>query len=346
MSVYRKGRFFHYDFVHRGRRHYGTTGQDTRRAAEAVERARRLEVALGVVADAGDLTIDEAAGRYLDEKGEAADRMLEPRLRVMVECIGKATLLKEIDASKVSGAIARRRGMGRKRAAASEDQTPRRPSNGTVNRDIIDSTLRPLLNRARKVWGARTLHEIEWKALRLKEPKGVVREYSDQEMEAWRAQLPESYHLPMDILLTYGLRLGELFFLPDAVDGEGRRLTIRGRKADDTLVIPLRLEHARLLAAMASTRKADEPVIGFEYEKFAGMLRRAAKRAGLTGGRFIHGARHHAATTILRSTGNLKLTQRLLGHASIHSTARYAHAVESDLRAALDALPSRQKTSQ
>lgn len=344
MSVYRKGRFFHYDFVHRGRRHYGTTGQDTRRAAEAVERARRLEVALGIVADAGDLTIDEAAGRYFDEKGNG-DKRVEYRLNLVVECIGKNTLLKEIDAAKVSAAMARRRGMGRKRAAKSEDQTPRRPSNGTVNRDMIDTTLRPLLNRARKVWGARSLHDIEWKDLRLKEPRGVVREYTEQEMAAWRAQLPESYHLPMDILLTYGLRLGELFFTAEALDGEGRRLTLRGRKADNTLVIPLRQEHARLLAAMASTRKPGQPVIGFEYEKFAGMLRRAAKRAGLSGGRYIHGARHHAATTILRATGNLKLTQRLLGHASIHSTARYAHAVEDDLRAALEALPPRRKTT-
>lgn len=339
MSVYRKGRLFHYDFVYRGRRFYGPTGQDTRRAAEAVERARRLEAALGVVADPGELTIDEAAGRYLDEKADATSRQLEYRLRVMVACVGKATLLKEIDAAKVAEAMARRRGMGRKRAAASEDKSLRRPTPSTVNRDIIDTTLRPLLNRARKVWGAKSLPAIEWKDLRMKEPKGIVREYTPDEITAWKAELPERYHFTLDLLLTYGMRFGELFFLPGDVDGAGKRLFLRDRKAGDTLTLPLRQEDARRLAAMASTRKPDEPVLGFEYEKLAGMLRRAARRAGLTGGRFIHGARHHAGTTLLRATGNLKLTQRMLGHATIQSTARYAHALEDDLRQAIDALP-------
>lgn len=337
MSVYPKGRWYHYDFVYRGRRHYGPTGQDTRRAAEAVERAKRLEAALGVVADAGELTIDEAAGRYLDEK--ACDSRTETRLRTMVHCIGKATLLREIDAARVAKAIARRRGMGRARAKGSADKSPRLPTPSTVNRDIIDTTLRPLLNRARKVWGAKTLHEIEWKALRLKEPKGIVREYTADEVAAWYAQLPPAYHLALDLVLTYGLRYGELFFTREAVDGIGMRLTVRERKADDSLVIPIRQEHARVLAAMASTRKADEPVLGFTYEKLAGMLRRAARRAGIAGGRHIHNGRHHAATTILRATGNLKLTQRMLGHATIQSTARYAHAADADLRAAIDALP-------
>ncbi len=45
-----------------------------------------------------------------------------------------------------------------------------------------------------------------------------------------------------------------------------------------------------------------------------------------------------AATTMLRTSGNLKLTQRMLGHASIQSTMRYAHATEDDLRAALNAM--------
>jgi integrase len=88
---------------------------------------------------------------------------------------------------------------------------------------------------------------------------------------------------------------------------------------------------------MASTRQAEETVFPFGYWGLYSRLRTAAERAGL-GRRAIHGARHHAATTILRATGNLKLTQRLLGHASIQSTMRYAHATEDDLRAALGAL--------
>ena len=328
MSVYPKGRFWHFDFVYKGRRFHGTTGQETRRAAEAVERARRLEAATGIGADAGDLTIDLAASRYLDEVGAqiSEDVQLKRRLLVVVDCVGKAKLLREIDTATIAEAIRRRR-----------KYPGRTPAPATINRDLIDHTLRPLLNRARKVWGARSLPAIDWKAVRLKEPKGIVREYTQAELEAWRVELEPVPRLALDLMLTYGLRFGELFFLPADVDGAAARLTIRNRKAGDSLTIPLIEQHARLLAAMASTRKSDETVFQFTYWGLHSRIRTAAARAGL-GARAVHGARHHAATTLLRATGNLKLTQRMLGHASIQSTMRYAHATEDDLRAALDAM--------
>jgi len=325
MSVYPKGRYWHYDFVYRGRRHYGSTGQETRRNAEAVERARRLEAATGTGQDAGDLTLDIAVSRYFDEVNhtlaEAVD--LQRRINVVLDCVGKGKLLREIDTATIADAIRRRR-----------KYPGRTPAPATINRDLIDHTLRPLLNRARKVWGAKSLPAIDWRAVRLKEPKGIVREYSNAEINAWRDGLEPVPRLALDLMLTYGLRFGELFFVAADVDGVGARLTLRNRKAGDTLTIPLMPEHARTLAAMASTRQADAYVFPYTYWGLMSRLRTAAAKAEL-GARAIHGARHHAATTLLRSTGNLKLTQRMLGHASIQSTMRYAHATENDLRDAL-----------
>jgi integrase len=243
----------------------------------------------------------------------------------------KGKLLKEIDTATIADAIKRRR-----------RYPGRTPAPATVNRDLIDHTLRPLLNRARKVWGAKSLPAIDWRAVRLKEPKGIVREFSDAEIDAWRAGLEPVPRLALDLMLTYGLRFGELFFLAADVDGVGARLTLRNRKAGDTLTVPLVPEHARTLAAMASTRKADEPVFAYTYWGLMSRLRTQAAKVGL-GARAIHGARHHAATTLLRTTGNLKLTQRMLGHASIQSTMRYAHATESDLRDALNTLHKARK---
>lgn len=328
MGVYRKGRFWHYDFIIKGRRFFGSTGQEAKRAAEAVERTRRLEAATGIGADAGDMTIDMASSRYHDEVNHtlAKDVNLYKRLVVMVDCVGKGKLLREIDTATIAEAIRRRRKF-----------PGRTPAPATINRDLIDHTLRPLLNRARKVWGARSLPAIDWRAVRLKEPKGLVREYSAKEIDAWRSGLEPVPRLALDLMLTYGLRFGELFFLPADVDGVEARLTLRDRKAGDTLTVPLLKDHARLLAAMASTRKAGETVFPFSYYGLYSRLRTAAASAQL-GGRAIHGARHHAGTALLRATGNLKLTQRMLGHASIQSTMRYAHATEADLRAALDGM--------
>lgn len=328
MGVYRKGKYWHYDFVFKGRRYHGSTGQETRRAAEAVERARRLEAATGYSEDAGCLTLDQAASRYHDEIAHtlSPEIYLYKRLMVTLDCVGKGRLLKEIDTSVIAEAIKKRR-----------KYPGRTPAPATINRDLIDHTLRPLLNRARKVWGAKSLPSIDWRSVRLKEPKGIVREYTQAEMDAWRSRLDPVPRLALDLMLTYGLRFGELFFLPGDVDGAAARLTLRGRKGGDTLTVPLLVDHARLLAAMASTRKANEPVFPFTYYSLHWRLRSAAAQAGL-GARAIHGARHHAATTLLRASGNLKLTQRMLGHASIQSTMRYAHATEGDLRAALDAM--------
>jgi integrase len=63
--------------------------------------------------------------------------------------------------------------------------------------------------------------------------------------------------------------------------------------------VPLREEHARELAARIGRARA----AGLEHPWFV---------------------------------DNLKLSQRLLGHANIQSTMRYAHALEGDLRAALE----------
>jgi len=50
----------------------------------------------------------------------------------------------------------------------------------------------------------------------------------------------------------------------------------------------------------------------------------------------FHDTRHTAATRVLRAS-NLKVAQRLLGHADIATTTKYAHALDDDIRAALNA---------
>ena len=67
---------------------------------------------------------------------------------------------------------------------------------------------------------------------------------------------------------------------------------------------------------------------------------RCLARAGLveegaTGGMNMHRGRHTAATELQRAHHDLRLTQLLLGHADIRSTARYAQLDTSDLAAAL-----------
>lgn len=368
MSVYKtpKSRFWQYDFKIEGRRFFGSTGQTTRRAAEKFEERKRREVGEGKYGSAENLTLDQACGSWWENtgqhRGDAVD--VERRLEMVQRLIPKSTLLKDIDDETVAAAIRQRRLIPYTKSNK-PDAKRYMPAPATVNRDIVE-TLRPVMRSAARLFGKRGLRvqEIEWGELLLEEPAGLVKIYGVEEQRAWRAECGPTTGLALELLLTYGPRFGELFFHVDDFDPEGPRVRIRsrlmpngerrkGRKRDTgTHVMPLSVAHGREVAArVARARTAGLEHIWFVEEKdeesgevvltpltyysLQGRLNDAADRAKVSPGRRIHGTRHHAGTNVLRSSGNLKLAQKLLGHANIQSTVRYAHALEDDLRAAL-----------
>jgi site-specific recombinase XerD len=69
-------------------------------------------------------------------------------------------------------------------------------------------------------------------------------------------------------------------------------------------------------------------------EGFKTAWRRSLDHAGVENFRF-HDTRHTAATRTLRS-GNLKVVQQMLGHNDLATTAKYAHAMIDDMRAAME----------
>lgn len=51
----------------------------------------------------------------------------------------------------------------------------------------------------------------------------------------------------------------------------------------------------------------------------------------------FHDLRHDLATKLLPETGNLKLVQRALDHSKIETTTRYAHVLEEEVLAGMEA---------
>lgn len=312
------------------------------------------------------MTLDEATGRWWDDvgvhRGDAVD--VERRLEMLNTLFGGGTLLKDIDAEAVANAIRKRRLIPYVKSKA-DDAKRYFPSPATVNRDVIEH-LRPVMKYAARLWENKglKLQTIPWGELRLEEPAGLVKIYGVDEQAAWRAECGPTTGFALELLLTYGVRFGELFFELDDFDPAGPRLNIRsrlmpdgerrrGRKRDNGAhVLPLKAEHAREVAArLGRARQAGLEHIWFvevtdekgkttleplTYYGMQARLNSAAERAGVSKGRRIHGARHHAGTTLLRNSGNVRMSQRLLGHADIRSTLRYAHVMEDDLRAALE----------
>lgn len=352
MSVYKpkQSRLWHYDFVLKGRRFHGSTGQDGRRAAEAVERRFRLEAAEGRLDDAGGLTLDQAAGRWWLEVGEhLRDHTLQRRLLQLVKLIGPGVRLNDIETKHVNAAVQKRRGQGYRRSE--EEGAKVYPvAARTVNKDVVN-LLRRIHNRARKLWGAKGLHEIAWGELELPSPPDPIVYYTAAQRTAWLAECDELARVCLQILLTYGLRKGELFFPLDAFDPDGPRLVLNRRKAGANTVPLKAADAADIAARLGRARAAGLETVWFEeqlnrrtgelelkpltYHGLTSRLRSAARRAEITIRGPIHGARHHAGTEALRRSKNIRTAGRLLGHADLKSTMRYAHALEDDVLSAL-----------
>lgn len=371
MSVYPRKRkngatVWHYDFVIEGRRFHGATGQTTRRAAETFEARKRQEVASGVI-DRPELTLDVAAGRWWADVGrhrsDAKDK--ERCIEWLIDRLGKTTLASAIRTSEVLELVAARRDEHARNVARDRGKVvgkARRVTAATVNRDVI-GTLRPILRHAEAVFED-PLPRILWAKASLREGDTPVREeFSSTELSAWMRHLGPIERAFLAMSSLYGLRFGEMFFPPDAVEAsdplaarlriaryKGRSGWREFRKGGGAHVIPLLEPEARLLGALAARARAagietiwaEDHGARLEPISYWGMhqrLRSAAKRAGLRPGRLIHGLRHHAATQILRVSGNLMLAKQTLGHSHVGTTQRYAHASDADVREGLAAIP-------
>lgn len=355
MSIYKpkNSPHWHYDFQHKGRRFYGSTGCTARRAAEAYEARIRHEQLTATTAKRPPITLDQAAGLYaasIDSKPSWPNA--RRTLAILVAAIGANRLLSEITQPELSRLVARRRSIGGGRVRA----------NSSVNREIEDwRALWRQADRARFDVGIMP----DWRQLMLPVKAKAPRELSPAEearlFQALRADLQ-----PMVLFaLRSGWRMSEVLSLRWAdVDFEAGVARVR-IKGGDTVVAPLSAQMRAILgsqpkvcaqvftyvAATSRTTHADKTGRhriarrrGERYPYSKSGWRKAwtsaLSAAGIDDFRF-HDLRHTTATRILRATGNLAATGKALHHSSLKTTMRYAHVLDEDVRNALDAADSR-----
>ncbi|WP_298165288.1 site-specific integrase [Novosphingobium sp.] len=336
MTVYKKGKYFHYDFQFRGVRYSGSTGCTTKRKAEEFEKRTREDAAIPSK-QRPSITVDEACGLYRER---VEDQPSWPTTRyilsAMVKGLGANRLLADISQRDLQVYVALRR-KGRK------------PS--TINREI---------DVARAVWAYadKTCFDVgerpDWRSLKLKEGARPDRELSEDEECRLFAELRTDVRDAVDFLLKSGWRRNEVLNLRRAdCDLTHRVATTRIKGGDivrrplnDTLVALIRRQPqvGERVFTYVCQRTSKTRTKGKRYHLSATALRKpfeaALEKAKIDGFR-LHDLRHTRATRIVRNTGSLLSAKAALAHRSITTTQRYAHVLDEDTRKALDESESR-----
>lgn len=352
MSVYKpKGSTLYiFDFERGGHRFSGTTGTASRREAEAIERQKKDEAEAAIKAArakrGAPMAFNDAAGRYWLEVGAHRERsdQVEWSLEWLVKAIGPHTPIAEISDDTVAKIVAKRRGERVHNAAAIKAgrKSQRLISPASVNRSVTEP-LRKVLNRARKVW-KQEVQEISWGDHLLKEPQERIRELSGDEEARLMAELRPAYHPVITFCLRMAFRLHEAVELTwDRVDWGTLSIRVTG-KGDKTTTVPMTPRVRDIL--WAERGRHSERVFTWAEGKplttsgLTTTVKRALKRAKIGDFRF-HDLRHTAATRLLRESGNLKMTGKLLRHSDLKSTMRYAHVLDDDLRDVMTAMDAK-----
>ncbi|HEX7856122.1 MAG TPA: site-specific integrase [Sphingobium sp.] len=349
MSVYKppNSSIFLYDFQHRGRRFYGSTGQKTERAAKQVEGQKRAAAALNLN-QKPTITLDEAAGIYEQKlrKEERWSGNTEGWVDNLVNALGPGNLINEIRHTDIGKHF-------RARAAV--------VSGSTVNREI---------DVARALWRAteRAKYEVgempDWGAMRYAVKANDPRELRFDEEDRLFDAIREDAKPMVRFALLSGWRVSEVRNLLWSDIDYPSKVAWATVKGGDRVKRPLTTD---MIVLIASQTKACPQIFTYVCQKSraarqVGELRHPARQkghrypfsrdgwrkiwkaaldeAGIDDFRF-HDLRHTRGTRILRQTGNLAAAQKALRHSNIKTTLRYAHAFDDDVRNALDASESR-----
>lgn len=212
-------------------------------------------------------------------------------------------------------------------------------ANGTINRELM--LLSSILNKM-ELWGYKT-PRIKISQFKLKEKAENIK-YLDSWETAQMIIDNSAEHLkPIIYTALYtGLRRSNLLNLKwEELDFINNTINIkvkdRTKDGGKNLSIPM---IDKLKTILLEQPKINEFVFNYNGHHITDIKHSwhtALKNAGVPYTNF-HTLRHTAATWILKKTGNLKLTQQILGHADIKTTTKYAHVLDSEKRNALESV--------
>jgi integrase len=357
MSVFitkKSAPYYWYSFQLQRRRFFGSTRCTSRKEAErfeALEREKAKAIIKATLRSRTSLAIDDVAARLWTDHAQydTDPDAISTNLARLVDYFGKTTALTAIDHGKAKAMVAWRRGH---RIKGKKDAPLIAPA--TVNRSAI-KVLQRIFTFA-KAEGAQFDHEPKWGDLLLPEPVERVRELHADEADQLDDAMRADYAPFFDFVRASGMRLKECVTLRWSevnfstkqivrTGKGGRRVTFPITDTIREIIFPLQGQHPDFVFTYvcACTNKRTGRVRGQRYPLSYNGTKSAWQRlradAGVKDFRF-HDFRHDFGTKLLRETGNLKLTQKALNHASIESTMRYCHVLDEDVADAVERVAS------
>ncbi|NIN61659.1 MAG: tyrosine-type recombinase/integrase [Candidatus Dadabacteria bacterium] len=144
------------------------------------------------------------------------------------------------------------------------------------------------------------------------------------------------------LMLNSGLRTSEVLNIQsEDLDWMSGRLLIKHGKGKKDRIVWINEEDLKIIRKW----KELKPHVPLLFTTLKGnyindrylraMVKRRAKIAGIDKDVHPHLLRHTFATDLLKSTKNIRLVQKALGHASLSSTMIYTHVYDEELENAL-----------
>lgn len=269
-----------------------------------------------------EITLDAAAEKWYQEHGQYLSPYgLESRLRYLVLEFGQNLLLSQITKHDISNFIAKSLDMGRKTS--------------TINRYL--ALLSSIVSRARDYWEY-NVPDFKISAFKQPEPKENIKFVKDWQTLQKIVDNAPKHIQPIILTAVYtGLRRGRILSLKrEQIDFDNNIIIYMGKDGQPKsvpMVEPLR----ELLLSLPKDNEYVFTYHGHRMYEIKTAWKLAFERSGVPYLNF-HALRHTTATWLLRSSGNLRMVQTVLGHTNINTTTKYAHLVNSATEAALNNL--------
>lgn len=283
---------------------------------------RRIEQIINSPLNTHEISLDAAAGRWWHEYAQYLNSAPDFVYKIgnLLKLLNGDILLSQISKTMVNAMVDRLRARGNA------------PS--TINRYLC--VLSAICRRARDNWECHT-PDFKILSFRLREPRENIKYFTDMaEIQKLVDAAPEHLRPIIWCALYTGLRRMRVLTLKwDQIDWANNQIIYMG-KDNRPHAVPMAMPLRIMLENMPRVCEYVFTYHGKQIKDIKHAWHTAFDRAKIPY-RSFHALRHTTATWLLQRTGNLRIVQNVLGHSNISVTTKYAHLVNNESQAALNA---------